>query len=203
MARTKENRGRNKRGRRKNRGIFERGRVKVTLRLWVKLLLFVSAFTPLFLILIIKIFQKQVTGIVGGTIILIVANLIFFVLLRMSKSYKNPKIIKVAEEKEVKDAYLLYILPYIIPFLQFSYSSYIDLLCIGILILLLAFAYVNSNLIYVNPLLNIFGYNTFKVIDEHKNVYLVLSKKKSILLDSMMRVKPLSEDIFLEVEEND
>ena len=75
----------------------------------------------------------------------------------------NTKQYKVLAVKDVSHETLSYILTYIIAFLSLDLNSFKDLLGIVILVYIIGIIYVNSNLIYVNPVLQAAGYSILSV----------------------------------------
>lgn len=75
----------------------------------------------------------------------------------------NTKQYKVLSVKDVSHETLSYILTYIIAFLSLDLNSFKDLLGIVILVYIIGIIYVNSNLIYVNPVLQAAGYSILSV----------------------------------------
>ncbi len=65
--------------------------------------------------------------------------------------------------EENSDKFLEYIIAYIIPFLGFNLSTIPDLVSVVIVLILIGTLYVRSDLIYMNPMLNLFGYILNKV----------------------------------------
>jgi hypothetical protein len=55
-----------------------------------------------------------------------------------------------------------YIVTYLLPFLAVKLNDVIDVGSLGIVLLVIAVLYVNSNMIYTNPVLNIAGYHIFE-----------------------------------------
>jgi hypothetical protein len=212
-----------------------------------KILMFLSSYTPLFLILLLKAishilekvqdyanlkipeaisenitFAEQVQiitqhktefislniipVIVIATIILIiiVPNLILEFILKDTKSSINPKDLHIHSVQKMNHIYMEYLISYVIPFLSFNYSNFFDMISLLILLLTICIIYINSDLLYVNINFSIRGYNLFKVYNKKQDEYIVLSKKKQLYPDKILKVRDISgsaERIVLDIEQ--
>lgn len=163
------------------------------LSVWAKILLFCSAYIPLFLIIIIKnwntfilksnfiyndnifhlvkhhpiyIFKKISNLIIDPVFILIITCVIavlFLHYLLTKQSAISPKKLEIIEVKNRTSDTLNYILTFIIPFLSLNLTNYTDIFCILLLLVTISVVYINSNLLYINPVLNLMGYTTFEI----------------------------------------
>ena len=79
---------------------------------------------------------------------------------------------------------LEYFVAYIIPFLNFNLGLLYDAISLLILFGFMCFMYIKSDLIYMNPVLNIIGYNIFKIISEKKELMIITKKKRNELNNS-------------------
>jgi len=192
-----------------------------------KILMFLSSYTPLFLILLLKaishIWEKFpghaqhktefisldiIPVIVIATIILIiiVPNLILEFIIKDTKSSINPKDLHIHSVQKTNPIYMEYLIPYIIPFLSFNYSNFFDMISLLILLLTICIIYINSDLLYVNINFSIRGYNRFKVYNKNQDEYNVLSKKKRLYPDNILKVRDISgsaERIVLDIEQEE
>ncbi len=180
-----------------------------------KILMFLSSYTPLFLILLLKVLS-QITdniqplswdNILGYAtsnifndaiviiivILIIVPNIILESILKDTKRTTNPKDLEVNSVKKMNHIYMEYLVTYIIPFLSFDFSNLFDMIALLVLLLTICIIYINSDLLYINIIFNIRGYNLYRVIDEQNNEYMTLSKKKPFEITGILKVKDISE----------
>lgn len=156
-----------------------------------KIFLFFSSYVPLFLIILIQnhnsitknfliflnIFEKKhlysindlltVTKIIiHPTTILLTAlfvGICFLLYLLNKHDQLTQDKIEVYEIENVTSESMTYIITYLVPFLSLNLNSTINLYCIILLIATIGIIYINSDMLYINPLLNSFGYRTFKI----------------------------------------
>ncbi len=185
----------------------------MVLKKWVRFTLFLSAYSPLFALLGLRILLDNYTVItewdmfsLGVSLIFIViifSNFILYYLLRKSKKEDRYKHITVKHKENLNHIYLEYLITYIIPFFFFFYSNVKDIFLLFLLLIVVCFMYLKSNLIYVNPMINLFGYNLFKIDDPFQNEYMLLTKQNKLLLDVSIKAVPVHENIVMECDEDE
>ncbi|MDI6719551.1 MAG: hypothetical protein QMD46_08085 [Methanomicrobiales archaeon] len=153
------------------------------MRLWVKIGLFLSAYLPLFLILAINNwFNLYITGLF---VIILVISLIWFVVVFIVKRTTRESYHVVNVENKAKDA-LNYVIPYIISFISLDLSKWQDSIALAILLVIIFVVYVQSELLYINPLLFFFGYSLYSLevckpslgCEETKTEITIIAKRK-------------------------
>ncbi len=175
------------------------------MRLWVKVGLFLSSYLPLFLILVIKNwFNIYMTILIA--IISLICLLIWISIIKISKK-GTAEAYKVLKSEDKTKESLNYLIPYIISFIGFDLNKWQDWGALIILLTILFVVYLNSDLLYINPILSFFRYKIFSV-EVYKPVIgsegtkfeiLLLTKKNRIKRDEELIVKDIDEGIFLEV----
>lgn len=177
-----------------------------------KIFLFFSSYTPLFLIILIQnhnvivknilvfldIFEKKhiystndlfiiLKLIIHPTTILFIAlftGICFLLYLLNKHNQLAQDKLEVYEIKNVTSESMTYIITYLVPFLSLNLSSATNLYCILVLIVTIGIIYINSDMLYINPLLNFFGCKTFKIsgniLNKDKkleNVFIITPRK--------------------------
>jgi len=165
-----------------------------------KIILFYFAYLPLFSILIINNIKDTKTMLITLISAIIVGFILAFLL------FKNIKSIVPSEEKititEFKNSEYLsilvtYIVTYISPFLV-DLTSIRIIISFSILLILVAYLYIDTPLFCVNPLLKLFfKFNLYQVTMGNKKYYLI-SKNKHNITSSKLNVKRICEDILIE-----
>ncbi len=170
-------------------------------RLLVKIGLFLSAYLPLFLILAIKNwYDVKATAIL---LFVILYSFIWFLMIWIVKKETTDSFKVVSVENKSKDA-LTYLVPYIIAFIGFDMNKWQDLLALFVLMIILFAVYVNSDLLYINPLLALFSYQVYQVevkkiaagCDDNKWDITVITSDKMKIGDDI-KVRDLSDNVFL------
>ncbi|MEM3858330.1 MAG: hypothetical protein QW478_02855 [Candidatus Micrarchaeaceae archaeon] len=132
-----------------------------------------------------------------GILGLIIINLIWIPVFRIAKGWTKKTLTVKKSINRTSDA-LNYIIAYIIAFLGFQFDKWQDWVALIILLTTIFFIYIHSNLIFVNPLLNIWGYKIYDVEVMERGHLVVITKKSILKEDEKIQLKSLSDNIYLE-----
>ena len=151
-----------------------------TLRLGMKFCLFLVSYFPLFVIMGILHYDNpiilyslilfSVSGFIGLVII-------FRVLNHINGIYEKPSQIESANEINFQ-----YFLAYIIPFVTIDVDSTRQMIAYLALMVFICILYMRTGLIYVNPTLNLLGYNLFKIKIGNKKALLITKNDQDNVL---------------------
>lgn len=90
-----------------------------------------------------------------------------------------------------------YIASYVIPFLAVPFNGLEQALSLIIFFIVLGVIYVNSNMIHINPMLNIIGYTLYDVTLESGSTHSLITRRHIVRGESLSVVK-IGEDILME-----
>lgn len=169
------------------------------LRLWIKVCLFFSAYSPLFIIMILRSTENLWVILIGLAVIFI-GNAIWLksISLARKKTIRQTKV-QLAENRTSES--LSYIVGYVFGLVNFNFDRFLDIISVGVLIFVLYTIYINSDLIFVNPIMNLFGYKLFKAQTD-KNERIIILSKSDILPGDKVELQDLSSGIYLAKECN-
>ena len=91
-----------------------------------------------------------------------------------------------------------YIASYIIPFVTFPLGGWKQIVTLLIFVVVLLVIYVQSNMIYINPMLSIVGYHLYEIEVEQSQRSHYYIARKPLERTPEIRFVPLSDDIYLE-----
>ena len=182
------------------------------MRTWLKWILFANAYTPFFLILLIRDFKagawplKDAGAVwqVFGTpwlswlliAVILLSNLALILFLKgFFLAYEPLPQFKNATSKAGDS--LNYIVTYIIPFLEFDTTK--DFLPLLILLTVIGVIYVHSNLLATNPMLSLCGYRVYELSKESNESFLLIARKSRNEIKPGIPVIQVTDDIYLEV----
>ena len=161
------------------------------------MILFYFAYLPLFIILTINNISDNRTLITIVLCLVTSSFLLVYLLLRAIKDI-TPSIEKI-EIKDIKNSeYLSFIVTYVIPFLV-ELSGIRQIISFVILLLIIAYLYVDTSLFCINPSLKIFF--RYNVYDAHLNnrKYYLLSKQSYKRIETItIHIKRLDKYILVE-----
>ena len=137
-------------------------------RIFTSILLFVSAYSPLFLILAVKDFDFDKTAhfkhpvavyiMLGLTALSVV---LLFVTVRNIKRGNMPVTVKSVQNRSVD--LINYTIPYILSFFGFDLSKWEDIISLGIFLLILLLLTIKTNSVFLNPILALVGYGLYDI----------------------------------------
>ncbi len=160
-----------------------------------KLLLFLLAYSPVVIVLILKYSLTYFTAFVS-TIFLLALLLAVYEMLVTVSTIQPESIGDVTISQRKNTDYLLFIVTYLIPFFGFQ----VNLLSIGMLVfifLLIYVIYVDSSMLAVNPLLKIvFRYDIYEAVVDDEHIY-ILTKIKFKSGKQTLRLLKLSKEVFM------
>lgn len=158
------------------------------MKIFAKIMLFISAYTPLFLIIIMKNYPQladlyvnwaflEIIILIVIALIIIISNLfLLFYLFGIVKS-RSTRTFEVKSSINKTSDTLNYLLPYIIGLIGFNITLLQDLISLAILLFIVFVVYINSNLILMNPLLNALGFKFYGLELKNGDNIIVITKK--------------------------
>lgn len=153
-------------------------------KLFTATLLFISAYSPLFLILAVKDFDfdkcKTFKHPIAISIILSIAFLSVVLLFFIIKSIsRGNMIVTVIDAKNRSVDLINYTIPYIVSFFGFDLAKVEDVVSLSIFLFLLLLLTIKSKSVFMNPILLLAGYNLYDLnykYDNKPNSTIIISK---------------------------
>lgn len=164
----------------------------------IRVLLFCSSYIPLVIIFSIRSYHDNIFFIPG----LVIASLLFLILLLVILISRKlaPMPLNLTKVEYKSSDLLTYMFSYVFPFLNIDFSSRIDILCIGVFFVMLALVYVNSNLIYINPMLSVMGFRLYQVTDSNDNTYVLIIQREILMVGSSIQARLLGGNILISLK---
>jgi hypothetical protein len=162
-----------------------------------RVILFLSSYAPLFLIIAMRGWcdSRYLAG--GLVVVAALSVVVLFVFLNTAQRLAADKIKVDSVVSRDGDA-MSYIVTYLLPFLAVKLNDIIDVASLGIVLLVIAILYVNSNMIYTNPVLNIAGYHIFEIQDADGKTTALVSKRAYVRTGSEINVISAGDYVLLE-----
>jgi len=162
-----------------------------------RVILFLSSYAPLFLIIAMRGWSDSRYLAVGLAIVAVLSVLMLFVFLRVAQKLAADRVKIDSVASRDGDA-MSYIVTYLLPFLAVKLNDVTDVGSLGIVLLVIAILYVNSNMIYTNPVLNIAGYHIFEIHDADGKTTALMCKRAYIRTGSEIDVISVGDYVLLE-----
>lgn len=169
------------------------------MRTWAKFFLLLNAWSPLFLIVLIKNYPP---GSGAGCVLItllslltILSYVVLFLVIALNKSMQGIPV-KISKISSKNTGALIYIVVYLIPFVNFDLSRWNDAVSLALFLIVAAIIYVRADLKYANPVLNVLGYSIYEA-ESGRTAFTLISRRK-IRNGELIEVVELAEEIYLE-----
>jgi len=165
----------------------------------VRWLLFFSSYIPLMLVFCVLLVAKQPFWALG---VFIFALLVFAVMLiyffRLAPKVTADAPVKVRELHARDSDAMSYMATYLLPFVVYPLEGWQQILALAIVVFVLGYVYVNSNMIYINPMLNLAGFHLYDVAVEHDEKHYSLIAHRRIVHGDILHPIKLGDDILMD-----
>jgi len=162
-----------------------------------RVILFLSSYAPLFLIIAMRGWSDSRYLAASLAVVAALSVVVLFVFLRTARKLSADKVKVDSVVSRDGDA-MSYIVTYLLPFLAVKLNDVTDAASLGIVLLVIAILYVNSNMIYTNPVLNIAGYHIFEIQDVDGKTTALICKRGYIQTGSEIDVISVGDYVLLE-----
>ncbi|WP_263819470.1 hypothetical protein [Salinibacter sp.] len=169
-------------------------------RLSTRILLFLSSYAPLFGILAFKAHPDSMWLVYGLAAVAIVSPIGLLLYVTQWLPSKAEITITAKEVTPMDGEAVSYFVFYLFPFLDVSLNSFTKAAPMVILLIVMLIIYVNSNMMYVNPMLNLFGFHFFEVENENGKVYGLIARDHYIRPDTSFLIHPTKNYVALKKE---
>jgi hypothetical protein len=134
--------------------------------------MFFSSYTLLFLGMAIKYEASKMWLLLLGVSIIGFISTLFIIKRKINLDETN-----IVEITSKNDQVLGYLATYLIPMLDFNLENLRDIFSLAIIFFVIAILYIKADLIYINPMLMLFGYNIYEVKISNNSSRILISKK--------------------------
>ena len=165
--------------------------------LGTRILLFLSSYAPLFIILgIRKSFGHSTVSIIlfAAAVLSVLVLLAYLGVVRRLAAH--PVTIQSASSRDGEA--MSYIVSYLLPFVGLDSASRADQISLGVFLLVLAVVYVSTNLIHMNPVLNLLGYRILEIDSADGKRSILITHRAYIRSGTPIEAVSLGDTILLE-----
>ncbi len=173
-------------------------------RLFTSVLLVISAYSPLFVILIVKDFDFENTRCFNHPYVIMVifslvvlSNALLCVCIHLFN--KGNKEVKVTSTKKRSIDLINYTIPYIIPFVGVDLSTWGDIISLIIFLSMMMILTIRSQSVFMNPVLLMIGYNLYDIeyLFNGKSDHATVLSKHKLDTGNLCHIISVSEDLDL------
>jgi heme exporter protein D len=165
-------------------------------RLPFRIALFLSSYAPLFALLAYtsRRCNMALWTLVAVTVISVAA---LIVVMLMQRNERGP-VLRIAHARPKDGDVLAYMATYLVPFLGVDMTKGDDVVVFVGFLLVLGIVYVNSNMLFVNPLLSLARFHTFDVTDPQGHQYTLITRREGI--DPGIEIRPAQVSRYIRLE---
>jgi len=161
-----------------------------------RLLLFLSSYFPLAMIFFFLLVSKH-QGLAISILSVGVIGLVGLALYLRAANQLGPMHIKVAALQRRDAEAMAYIVSYVIPFLAIPLGGWEQGVALSIFLAVLGILYVNSNMIHINPMLNLAGYHLYEITLDDGGIHALVTPRRIVRGETLAVIK-IGEGILLE-----
>jgi hypothetical protein len=111
----------------------------------------------------------------------------YLVILKLDKTATEK--LKICSFELKNEATTSYLISYVLPFMSFPIQGeWNQIAAFSIFFIVLGYLYINSNMIFINPLLSLAGFHIFNVTNDKGDTYVVLTReyfRKGMIIDAV------------------
>lgn len=148
-----------------------------------KLMLFLSSYSLLFIALAFKYKFGNLTWVFF--ILALIGGITTFKITKTKINPDNRKVVDIVSKNEQVLSYLVFCL---LPFIGFDLTDSNEFLALIIILLTIGILYIKADLIYINPLLMLFGYNIYEVRFPNNSKRILISTKSANEINLMENI---------------
>lgn len=146
--------------------------------LFSKLVLFLSSYLALWLIFFIQFFfSNNLIGCIIAIVFIVLSSLSLFIYPKLLQTF-NPISVEIVRVNRRDGEAMSYIISYLIPFIALPSAKISDFISLCVIFLVLGILYINSEMIHINPTLNLLGWHIFEVTDANDITITIIAKTK-------------------------
>jgi hypothetical protein len=161
-----------------------------------RLLLFLSSYFPLAVIVAIVFHERNRWIALGFLLAGLLGVLGTLAYLRYARTLGAVRVQVKGHQRKDGEA-MGYILTYLAPFVVLPSARWEEVVSLIVFFLVLALLYINSNMIHVNPMLNILGYRIYELSMEDGAIHALITRRR-VIRGSVISAIEIDEDIYLE-----
>jgi len=179
-------------------------------RRWLRGLLFLSSYAPLWLMLAIKCVPASTAKgfdhwwpLVCAAFLVVVAvvslGALRLHLRKVQRTSPHGATITAVHHKDSEA--MSYIVSFLLPFLGFSVTDWRMVVCLCAFVAVIGVIYIHSNMVYINPVLSFRGYHLYEVTYDSGKVAMLLCKRQHVPTQMTMSVVDLGDNAIMEKEQ--
>lgn len=164
---------------------------------FARTILFLSGYVPLFLIFTIQYYPRYGRRALIPFGIGVAAAIGLAIWLRWVKtSSPRPLVVQTVQRKDAE--VIAYIFAYVFPFLGLNVEDPASTLGLAVFFIVLMILNVSSNMIHINPALNIIGYHVYEISADDQGGHTLITRRKRLIPSTELKAVRIGDDLWME-----
>lgn len=160
-------------------------------------ILFLSGYAPLFVIFSIQYYSKYNNWALLPALLGLVAVLWMFAWIRWVRRAAGVSI--AVRNVRRKDAEVIaYIFAYVFPFLGLDLDSDASTIGLGVFFIVLMVLNVSSNMVHINPMLNLFGYHVYEIDTDSEENHTIITSRNRLVRGTTLEAVTIGDEVWME-----
>lgn len=160
-------------------------------------ILFLSGYAPLFVIFSIQYYSKYGNWALLPALLGLVAVVGMLVWIRWIRGTASVQI--TVRSVRRKDAEVIaYIFAYVFPFLGVDLDDGASAVGLGVFFLVLMVLNVSSNMVHINPMLNLIGYHVYEIDTESEENHTVITGRGRLVRGTTLNAVSVGDQVWME-----
>ena len=158
--------------------------------------MFLSSYAPLFALL--AFINRKSTVALFILVGVSLMSLGALAVVMLAKRSEQGPLLHVAHARPKDGDVLAYTATYLVPFLGVDLTSTDGVVVFAGFLVVLGIVYINSNMLFVNPVLSLCGYHMFDVTDPDNHEYTLITRRED--LDPGIEIRPAQVGRYVRLE---
>lgn len=160
-------------------------------------ILFLSGYAPLFLIFSIQYYSKYGKWALLPALLGLFAVLWMFAWIRwVRRAAPVPISVKNVRRKDAE--VIAYIFAYVFPFLGLDLDNNASTIGLGVFFVVLMVLNVSSNMVHINPMLNLFGYHVYEIDTDSDEDHTIITSRSRLVRGTMLDAVTIGDEVWME-----
>jgi len=163
----------------------------------IRLLLFLSSYFPLAVIFAVQLYLQDHAIWAAASLLAGSVGLIGLTVYIRTSSRISPLTVNVENMSRHDGEAMSYIVTYLLPFIALPSSDLASGISLAVFLLVLAVLYINSDMLHINPMLNLTGWHIYEITLPNGETYTLIAKTR-IRKGMEMQVIQMGDWMYLE-----
>lgn len=160
-------------------------------------ILFLSGYAPLFAIFSIQYYSKYGNWALLPGLLGLIAVIGMFVWIQWVRR-ASPVSLSIRSVRRKDAEVIAYIFAYVFPFLGLDLDSDASTIGLGVFFIVLMVLNVSSNMVHINPMLNMFGYHVYEIDTDSEENHTIITGRSRLVRGTTLDAVTIGDEVWME-----